>query len=264
MAPIATKTIFLVRHGEALHNIAEMAAQLHAATIALTLGHEKGTAEFNQLVEGARHSTLEDEQFRDAPLSDKGKEEAALARPYFEKLAEDLKVPFPSSVLVSPLRRTLQTAMILFPLHPQIHVVELLRERRTSRPCDERSPVQDLAGVPMFSHMNFDDLPLEDAAPGIEDSTMLRERAADLVRSLFESDDEVMCLITHKAILRELERGPLGRVEAPEFGTCEVRVYQVAMGEGGTVSALLRYSKRDGLSSCHGPASAISGPGMQP
>lgn len=247
MAPIATKTVFLVRHGEALHNVAEKAAQRQAATDALACGYEKGCEEFKKLVESARCDVLEDEKYRDAGLSEKGEAEALLARLRLETVAKELKLPYPASLQVSPLRRTLQTAALLFPMHPDVQVVQLLRERRTSRPCDERSSVHDLIGTPMFSHMSFDEVPQEDTCPEMEDNVMLRERTNDLVRSLFESDEEVLCLVTHKAVLRELERGTLGRAEASEFDTCEVRVYELAMAEGDAVSAVLRYSQKEGL-----------------
>ena len=39
--------------------------------------------------------------------------------------------------------------------------------------------------------------------------------------------------MTHKGWLREFERGPLGRPNATEFGNCELRAFQLTIGEGG-------------------------------
>jgi len=51
-------------------------------------------------------------------------------------------------------------------------------------------------------------------------------------------------LVTHKAFLRELERGPLGQAQAEEFGNSEVRVYDVTLHVDGVVTAALRHSRQ--------------------
>ena len=45
---------------------------------------------------------------------------------------------------MSPLQRALQTAALMFPQHRAVHVCDLLRERCTGFPCDERSAEQEI------------------------------------------------------------------------------------------------------------------------
>ena len=53
-------------------------------------------------------------------------------------------------------------------------------------------------------------------------------RASAFCSELLEATNhDSVCLVTHKGFLRELERGPLGRSTASEFGNCEVRVWQL-------------------------------------
>lgn len=292
------KTLFLVRHGEAVHNVEEQRVKKRATEIALANGHPLGSAACRALQEEARLEALASESFRDAGLSGAGRAQALAARSELEVLSRgDRAMPTPTCVFVSPLQRTLQTAAILFPGHPAVHVREELRERKTGRPCDEPGRPRNLSRRPTFANMNFaqllslaaeeDDeegeaLPDEqeqlessfdsedtsaesrDEDPPLtrsttnssnssqgsvtrqvsyepEDSATLRTRTASLAHALADVEDSAICLITHKAFLRELERGPLGHPEAPEFGNCEVRVYDVLLGSDGRIAATQRH-----------------------
>lgn len=77
----------------------------------------------------------------------------------------------------------------------------------------------------------------------LEDSCSLRRRTSMLGEMLQGVEDEVLCLITHKAWLRELERGPFGREMATEFETGEIRVYAVTVEPDGVTHAELLFSK---------------------
>ena len=44
---------------------------------------------------------------------------------------------------------------------------------------------------------------------------------------LLEHEDTSVAVVSHKAYLRELERGQFGITDSPLFGNCEVRVYEV-------------------------------------
>ena len=62
-----------------------------------------------------------------------------------------------------------------------------------------------------------------------EDDGKLRERTAELLRMLAESRHDAVAVITHKAFLRGLERGPFRQDDAVEFRNCEVRVYSTGL-----------------------------------
>jgi broad specificity phosphatase PhoE len=173
-----TYTLYLLRHGEAAHNIQEKVAIQRAQEAAVADGLQADSPETRLRMEEARQGVLEDKSFFDAPLSDKGKGEAAAARKLIQELTcgnistacttSDtspttwcwLPPPFkgffspafsatntnsslcwlppPTEVLVSPLQRTLQTADLVFPDLNNIRVRDELRERLTGRPADNR------------------------------------------------------------------------------------------------------------------------------
>ena len=61
----------------------------------------------------------------------------------------------------------------------------------------------------------------------VEGKEMLRVRTKQVFDLLKTSSHRVICIVTHKGYLRELERGYLGQPRATEFQNCEVRVYRV-------------------------------------
>lgn len=242
--------MFLVRHGEAVHNIEEQKAKRRAAAEAEAQGHAEGSEAHKKMIEAARKAALRDEQLRDASLSTTGKGQTVAAKDELRALTEnDMGLPAPAVVLVSPLQRTLETAAILFPDHPRVHVCEDLRERRTGLPCDERKMACHLARQPAFSNMDFMGLKSLDRelragleqAP-VEDAAMLQCRTAQWVEALRTVKDDTVCLVTHKAFLRELERGSLGQTEAKEFSNCEVRAYNVILFPDGSLAAELLHN----------------------
>eukprot|EP00416_Gambierdiscus_australes_P046684 CAMPEP_0171102702 /NCGR_PEP_ID=MMETSP0766_2-20121228/58505_1 /TAXON_ID=439317 /ORGANISM="Gambierdiscus australes, Strain CAWD 149" /LENGTH=313 /DNA_ID=CAMNT_0011563045 /DNA_START=33 /DNA_END=974 /DNA_ORIENTATION=- len=234
------KTLYLVRHGEAVHNIEEQRAKRCAAAEAEAQGHVDGSKAHKAMVEAARKAALKCENLRDAPLSTTGRGQTVAAKDELQALTtSDFGLPEPAVVLVSPLQRTLETAAILFPDHPRVLVYEDLRERRTGLPCDERKAASDLARQSSFSNMDFSNL-IEAPADELEDSEKLRSRTARLAEALRGVEDSALCLVTHKAFLREMERGPLGHPEAKEFSNCEIRAYRVVlMPDGSTVARRL-------------------------
>lgn len=246
-AQAVPKTLVLVRHGEALHNIREREAKKQAQLEASGKGFAEGSAEVRSEVERAMKEVLRDEAFRDAPLSPNGKAMALDAQAEMNRLMAK-GISMPTRVLVSPLERALQTAAIVFPNHPSTHVVEDLRERRTGLPCDERKMAAEVAARATFCHMSFDHLLHQDLLrvpgnPSLEDKPKLRERTAEVVELLRSRPDHCLAIVTHKGFLRELERGPLERPEATEFGNCEVRVYDVTFTPDGGLISRVRYSR---------------------
>lgn len=242
-----TRTVFLVRHGEAVHNIAEKAAKKRAGAEAEASGLAKGSEAHAAAMESARKSVLHSEDFRDAALSDVGTREAVEARCLVDSLV-GRGLPEPSRVFVSPLQRTLQTAAAAFPGHEHVDVREEVRERRTGLPCDTRARASTIARRTSFSYMQWGQMLQDEASsPDVrevaEDAKQLRLRTAELGSLLRATEDKSVCIVTHKGYLRELERGPFARPESPEFGNGEVRVYDVTITPDGEMSANLVYMK---------------------
>mmetsp|Transcript_49962 Transcript_49962/g.142977 ORF Transcript_49962/g.142977 Transcript_49962/m.142977 type:complete len:385 (-) Transcript_49962:15-1169(-) len=267
-APAAvTKIVYLIRHGEAIHNVLEKAAQKRAATEAEALGHRRGSQQYAAMLEMARKAVLHDANQTDPELSEAGHGQALETREEIEQLTSTWNMPPPTRVFVSPLKRTLQTAAAVFPEHPKVQVHALVRERRTGLACDEPSPQWEMCRQKCFAHMDFGDVLAAEAAAEdvagtvatassepfrrvitpetrrtrsvgsvvdqLEDAKKLRLRTARLADLLSGTEDRAVCVVTHKGYLRELERGCLGAPEATEFGTGEVRAYEVLVGPSG-------------------------------
>lgn len=143
---VATIFLYLIRHGEAEHNILEKAAKKQALKECL----EEGLTENDPLtisrVEKARKDVLNNESLRDACLSPAGRQQAIEARYKLEQIlssnstATGEKLPTPNYVVVSPLTRTLETCDLIFPNnHNSIHVRDELAERHTGKPPDTRT-----------------------------------------------------------------------------------------------------------------------------
>jgi broad specificity phosphatase PhoE len=151
--------LYLIRHGEAEHNIKEKVAMEEAKRKSVT---EDGLAENDPVllerVEEARKSVLNDESLRDAKLSQMGRHEAEQARGKLLSLMKEKHLPQPEYVLVSPLTRTLETCDIIFPEHDDIHVRDDLAERHTGKPPDTRSPVISLINRPSFFRFSMEKL----------------------------------------------------------------------------------------------------------
>jgi broad specificity phosphatase PhoE len=81
-----TYTLYLLRHGEAAHNLQEKCAMQRAQEAAVADGLQADSPETRLRMEEARQAILEDKSFFDAPLSDKGKGEAAAARKLMQEL----------------------------------------------------------------------------------------------------------------------------------------------------------------------------------
>jgi len=233
-------TLYLVRHGEAAHNIREAAAKEEAASAGEHLGLARDSMESKDMQEKARQDVLNDASLYDAPLSGQGKADATAARRVIEDWIKQGMSP-PTCAVVSPLQRALTTTNMVFPRIPghHVHVREALRERRTGKPCDEASPSNSKRMS--FKKMSWVHLRVGSAsslldAPhaSVEGKEALRVRTAHLVGVLLELREtrgghSTIGIVSHKGYLRELERGPFGQPNASEFGNCEIRAYQVTL-----------------------------------
>lgn len=247
-------TVYLVRHGEAIHNIEEKKAKRSSIAFLEDFGVAQGEEAFQEIVEAARTAALSEESLKDAPLSEQGLNEAQYAHSTLEALFNEGFVP-PDIVYVSPLQRALKTAAIAFPSHPQISVREELRERETGLPCDETSPARLLMRRETFETMSWNsllrDMPDEQPSfqtarsfPTVESKTELRRRAREAMNKLFLDKHKSMAVVSHKGFLRELEGGLFGVPDSAEFQNCEIRVYTICRDGCGDVIATCRHQNR--------------------
>lgn len=143
-----TYILYLIRHGEAAHNILEKAAMKKAKEEAIAAGYDPDSEQVHDRMEVARQNVLDDPALFDPALSQHGRIEAQLARKRLEELLQSMPdlLSEPTEVLVSPLQRALQTAEIIFPpsSHVHIHIREELRERETGKPPDTCSSCEEL------------------------------------------------------------------------------------------------------------------------
>ena len=256
------RIMYLIRHGEAQHNVIEQEAMNRARSRSINDGYGPESPETLRRMEEARQHAIEDSRLSNCPLSDKGRDDAAHAKNLLENIIQENSLPPPTEVIVSPLKRALQTASIVFPGHSNIRIRKEVRERLTGKPCDSMSPgwerrrrhsLRNLmrespkssssdgnhASTNISSRLWMSKLasyPMRKASYLIknkgtfieEDNEMVRERIRTKLFALIEkSEHDSIALVTHKGTLRELERGPFGMVSASEFGNGEVRVYRV-------------------------------------
>ena len=148
--------LFLLRHGEAEHNVAEHRAKEEAKAAASARGLT--ATEVKAEMEEARRAVLEDHSLHDPPLTHKGTSCCVDTRARINELLKLHSLPPPALVLVSPLQRTLQTATLIFPGHAKVQAREELRERQTGFACDERSHAEALRQRQSFAGIDFADV----------------------------------------------------------------------------------------------------------
>ena len=137
------RTLYLIRHGEAEHNVLEAAAQKKAKeeAEALNLSEE----EIYERMETARKSVLNDISLRDAKLTDKGRQQARVACDRLRELIESGQIHHPTEAMVSPLSRCLETCKILLDdADFKAHIRPEIAERRTLYPPDKPKPLDQL------------------------------------------------------------------------------------------------------------------------
>ena len=119
-------------------------------------------------------------------------------------------------VFVSPLSRTIQTALIAVPAGPRFIVEERVRERNGAHPCDKRRPRAELSAD--FPGVDFSSLTAE------EDDTWTVERepwaalvarASAFLAALAARPEAGFACVTHNDFLQAL------LLEAPDLKTAE-------------------------------------------
>ncbi len=230
------RTLYLVRHGEAVHNVLEAQAQAQARIEAQALNFTE--EETLALMEERRKAVLTDTTLQDAPLTDKGREQARECGKRLQQLIGDGRTHPPTEAMVSPLHRTLETCEILLDtVTPDIkaHIRPELQERKTQLPPDtarSRSSLFHCLQEDQRFIMKFTEEDVDDECKARESQEMLRQRASKLFHLLMEMEHRHLLIVSHKGYLRELERGLLGLKDSPLFGNAELRVYRVVFTKG--------------------------------
>lgn len=189
---VITKTLFLIRHGEACHNVQEKLAKQLALQQALEDGLDANDEETRRRMEESRQAILDDPQFFDAPLSQRGQEQAEQAAVELKRICAENGFEEPEEVLVSPLERTLKTAATIFPQHTNVRVREELRERLTGRPADYHAPSSQMARRKSFTNFSFQQQLGSFVAMQASESTSMSTPSDDgsISRDSNNSDDE--------------------------------------------------------------------------
>ena len=194
--------VYLVRHAEARHNVEEKRVVKQASLSGATK---------EQADEARKAALWADESLRDARLSQEGAEQVGASALGIKKMLSDTHYGPPELVLVSPLRRTLQTATGLFGGEVPVSAIEALREKRTGMACDERHSVLELQAE--FPHIDFSEVANHIAEfPTIEhgeDNAAVRRRALAFLDGLpaLAAGCSTIAIVSHKGWLRELRAG---------------------------------------------------------
>ena len=191
-------------------------------------------------MEEARKSVLNDASLRDAPLTDRGRQQAKEVSKKLKAMIDSGKIHHPTEAMCSPLSRCLETCKILLEdLDFKAYIRPEIAERRTQLPPDKPKPLDQLLRCTReddrFDIVNHEQLSQEkinNEAMVRESKEMLRERANDMFDLLMECEHRHVLVVSHKGFLRELERGLLEMPESPLFGNCELRVYRLIFTTG--------------------------------
>jgi len=178
------KTVHFVRHGQGFHNL--------MADLFISQGRE--WVQFSK----SPSNPYAMPQVLDSPLTHNGRSQAALLRPIVET------IPSPQMVVVSPLCRTLQTALIAFRDLPVPFLAhEMVREESGVHLCDKRRPTSDQ--VQEFPRVDFtlleseEDLLFRDDAR--ESKMELGERIYLFMEWLESREEEVLAVVSHSGWL---------------------------------------------------------------
>ncbi|BDD60119.1 hypothetical protein MPDQ_001948 [Monascus purpureus] len=194
--PVSYKVLFLARHGEGYHNVAERYYGREAwdSYWSLQPGNDKWT-------------------WFDAKLTPTGTDQALTARKAWKKHLETNRIPAPESYYVSPLMRCLQTARLTFegigvagtkPFTPVVK--ENIRETLGMHTCDARSPKSVIeAAYPTYvfeeGFSDADPDPFFDPARR-ESNSERNARVRGALVDIFSRDENVFVSVTvHSGVI---------------------------------------------------------------
>ena len=170
-------------------------------------------------------------EYEDAVLSRKGLDQCnALA----SEVSRSENFKHIDLILVSPLRRTLQTATLTFPSFINKvpwYGIDSIREVTGMHPCDRRLPVSTTSKE--FPHVSFEFITAnEDPLYHLyknsrEPEEKVVERCEEFMRWVFQRDEQDILVITHSAFLRTLSRVLLRIRHDNQYENAEIRSYLV-------------------------------------
>lgn len=199
------RTLYLIRHGEAEHNVLEKQAQDQAKQEAETLGLSPD--ETWERMEEARKAVLLDAGLRDAALTDQGRQQAREAAARLEQIVAEGKAHPPTEAMCSPLSRCLETCQIILENYEiQAHIRNELQERQTLYPPDTPKTLEELmqSGITrndsrfIFNMDSVSPEHAEEEAKCRESKEMLRERASQLFDLLMKMEHRHVLVVSHK------------------------------------------------------------------
>ena len=189
---------------------------------------------FHNVAGEANYSDYKNEKFEDAYLTPKGEAQCAA----LNSSCIESAVGITSELLVvSPMRRTLSTAMCSFPGFVQkipwlAH--ETLRETAGMHPCDRRRPISEHAeSYPNvdFSLIDENEDPLYYLQEGRESDESVTERAHSFFIWLASRKEKEIIVVTHSAFLKTVFKYVLEIDTENEeenygcFKNCEMKSY---------------------------------------
>ncbi|KAJ5735262.1 uncharacterized protein N7483_000387 [Penicillium malachiteum] len=191
---VCYKVLFLGRHGEGVHNVAEVRYGTKKWDT-----DQSYVKEYWSLLDGDEYGS-----WVDAHLTPVGKAQAQTA---YDTWATQIQngIPYPQSYYVSPLHRTCETAQITFqgldmPLTRQFRplIKELLRETLGEHTCDRRSKASEIkADFPEYQFeagFSEDDLLWD---PKIRETDEDRDaRLTEFLNDIFATDDNIFLSLT--------------------------------------------------------------------
>jgi broad specificity phosphatase PhoE len=197
--------------------------------------HAQG--EHNVAGEADRVNYLKDD-YLDSVLSSLGMEQCAKLN---STLVEKQHLHDADLIVVSPMRRTLQTATECFRHHigkTPFLALEALREKAGQHPCDNRLPISEHR--PVFPHVNFDEIehehdPLYPLFPDCrEPDESMNKRALDFFNWVATRQEENIIVVTHSAYLQAMFLNVLnveyeGEEKFVWFENCELRSFHVEL-----------------------------------
>jgi len=181
---------------------------------------------------------LPDQDFEDAVLAEKGKTDAKTKIPALDSLVEKIGGRAMRCIFVSPLRRTQETASIMWGKSeiPMIGM-DMIGEKRSGFPCDTRLPIS--SSPPWSSLISkglqeglLDEVEARSAlsnASQVENDAKLRARASHFLEYAASLEGDIG-IVSHKGFLRELEKAQ--GVFALEFSNAESRSYSLTCKDG--------------------------------
>ena len=206
--PVKSKKIHFVRHAQGFHNVAGE----------------------TDPVFGYLRDDLED-----AVLTELGKQQChnlhtSLDGQFFKNI---------NLILVSPMRRTIETALYSFPNQVKDKRItflanELIREQTGLHPCDRRRTIglqkNDFPRID-FSKIESDKDPIYKLYTFREPETICAERGRKFIEYLFTLDEQEIVVVTHSAWLRHLFKYVLktnSHITDGRFNNCEMKTFIIS------------------------------------